>query len=92
VVESAQPAALRRGVALTLSCPPTTVGVDGDALRLRQVVRNIVDNAIKFAPAGGHVDVQTGTDSAHAELIVSDDGLGILAGSAADHLRALLSR
>ena len=55
--------------------------VPGDEFHLRQVVRNLLDNAIKFSGAGGQVNVALRTDSArgHATLIVQDQGDGIAA-------------
>jgi signal transduction histidine kinase/CheY-like chemotaxis protein len=51
--------------------------VAADAARLEQVVRHLVDNAVKFSPAGGRVEVRARTDGAWAELSVQDEGPGI---------------
>lgn len=69
-----------RGIALTIS-PPQTAEVLGDAPRLRQVVNNLVDNALKFTPAEGHVTVSVRRDVAakKLQLVVADDGPGIAA-------------
>jgi nitrogen-specific signal transduction histidine kinase len=77
VVDSAQPAAGRHTVSLHASGEQAHLLVHGDPLRLEQVVRNLVDNAIKFTPAGGRVHVHTASTGAFAELRVIDDGLGI---------------
>jgi signal transduction histidine kinase len=77
VVESTLPAARHRNVILTARLGRAILPVNGDPLRLEQVVRNVVENAIKFTPAGGHVHVQTGCDGLFAELVVADNGLGI---------------
>jgi two-component system, sensor histidine kinase len=51
--------------------------VRADATRLYQVVTNLFDNATKFTPAGGQIDVTVRADSGHAVLEVKDNGRGI---------------
>jgi signal transduction histidine kinase len=53
--------------------------VRGDATRLRQVVNNLIDNALKFTEPGGRVEVNVHRDEAHdhALLSVADSGVGI---------------
>jgi CheY-like chemotaxis protein/two-component sensor histidine kinase len=51
--------------------------VDGDQLRLQQLINNLVGNAIKFSSKGGSVRVTTHRDGPNAVATVSDDGAGI---------------
>ena len=53
------------------------VVVSGDRTRLEQVVANLVDNAIKYTPAGGRVEVEACRDGGDAVLRVRDTGIGI---------------
>ena len=53
------------------------VEVDGDAGQLRQLLANLIDNALRHTPRGGRVSVETGVRGSRAELRVSDDGPGI---------------
>jgi signal transduction histidine kinase/CheY-like chemotaxis protein len=53
------------------------VWVDGDSARLEQVVTNLVTNAVRYTPAGGHVRVTTEAAGPDAVLRVEDDGVGI---------------
>jgi signal transduction histidine kinase len=46
-------------------------------VRLRQIVQNLVDNAVKYSPAGAEVRVTAGTDDGHLRVAVADDGPGI---------------
>ena len=46
-------------------------------MRQRQVAANLVDNACKYTPAGGRIDVRVGVDSGRAVLTVSDNGPGV---------------
>jgi two-component system OmpR family sensor kinase len=54
---------------------PATVAGDGDALRT--LLRNLVDNAVRYTPAGGRVDVTVESTAAGPRLTVTDDGPGI---------------
>jgi len=49
----------------------------GDRTRLEQVAANLIDNAVKYTPAGGHVEVTVGRDDGHVVLTVRDTGVGI---------------
>jgi signal transduction histidine kinase/ActR/RegA family two-component response regulator len=51
--------------------------VDADATRLEQVLTNIVANAVKYTPAGGHIRVALRADGSDAVLSVEDSGFGI---------------
>jgi signal transduction histidine kinase len=53
------------------------VVVDGDRTRLEQVAANLIDNAVKYTPAGGRVDVDVRRDGDRAILEVRDTGAGI---------------
>ena len=56
----------------------TGVTVRGDALRLKHVVLNLGDNAVKYTPHGGHVSIQLQTTGDEAILTITDTGVGIL--------------
>lgn len=64
-----------RGVALEIDVRPTRVR--GNADRLRILLRNLVDNALRYTPTGGTVRVACGPGSAGPEMTVSDSGVGI---------------
>jgi signal transduction histidine kinase len=65
-----------KGVALETRGAPG-VCVSADRNRMRQVVANLLDNAIKYTPAGGRVEVSTALDGGEAVLTVTDTGVGI---------------
>jgi heavy metal sensor kinase len=54
-----------------------TVRVEGDRARLKQVIVNLVDNAIKYTHSGGLVGVKVFTSNGHAVIEVNDNGAGI---------------
>jgi len=65
-----------KGVALGAVAPPDIV-VIADRTRLEQVAANLLDNAVKYTPAGGRVDVEVRRDAAAAFVEVRDTGPGI---------------
>jgi len=65
-----------RGVSLAARIPDgLTFNVDPG--RMRQAIANVVDNAIKYTPSGGRVDVSASLDGASGFIMVSDTGIGI---------------
>lgn len=76
-LESRRADAERRKQSLTMHLTRQPVMVDADAVRLVQVVSNLVDNAVKYTPDAGHIDVALTADRDEAVIIVQDDGAGI---------------
>jgi len=61
-----------------VTCEASTgVWVEGDRARLKQVVVNLLDNAIKYTPQGGQVSLTVATRDNRAVLEVTDNGIGI---------------
>ncbi len=75
-VESMLPAAQGKGIVLSATIAPRAI-VLGDVERLRQVVANLLTNAVKFTPAGGTIDVSVVADTDFVRIAVSDSGRGI---------------
>jgi PAS domain S-box-containing protein len=67
------------GLSVQVDTPGDPVWVQGDAARLAQVATNLLNNAVKFTPAGGRVTVRVETSANEAVLSVSDTGMGIAA-------------
>ncbi len=62
---------------LTLAVPPTLPTVWLDATRIEQVLTNLLDNALKYSPAGGPVAVTVAADGAGVAIAVRDRGIGL---------------
>lgn len=76
-VDAVQPAAAARRLTLAAELDPAAGPVFGDPDRLRQVIDNLLTNAIKFTPTGGRVDVRLMASSGEAVIVVADTGIGI---------------
>jgi signal transduction histidine kinase len=69
--------ATKDGVRVALAADPDVDVVEGDERRIRQVIFNLVSNAVKFTPAGGAVDVSAAQVNGEVRVSVSDTGPGI---------------
>jgi signal transduction histidine kinase/ActR/RegA family two-component response regulator len=76
-VRVVKPSADRHGLTIAVSEPDDAVVVHADPTRIDQIITNLLTNAIKYTPDGGHVMVTIGNDGGEAFLNVSDDGVGI---------------
>ncbi len=77
VVEVMTPQAAKRGVAVTADLAPVFFRVNGDRGMLHQAVQNVVSNAIKYTPEGGHVRIATFLEDSTVVVSVEDTGYGI---------------
>jgi PAS domain S-box-containing protein len=66
-----------RAEAVRVSFRAQSVTVNADATRLAQIITNMLDNAVKFTPAGGAIDVDVVREGQKAVLRVRDTGVGI---------------
>ena len=78
-VESVQPLADARGHTLDVRLAGDPLLVDGDLARLSQVVLNLLNNAIKYTPDGGRIEVEVARESDLAVVRVKDSGIGMSA-------------
>ncbi len=87
VAEMFEPLADERGIRL-VAAPLVPSAVAGDPARLRQLIINLVDNAVRFTEPGGSVTLQVHTGADRAVLGVTDTGIGI----APEHLPFVFER
>ena len=76
-VESTASSAKQAGREIVVSHPLARVHVHGDALRLTQVLSNLIHNAVKFSEAGGVIHVSAAQEGDEVVLAVKDRGMGI---------------
>jgi PAS domain S-box-containing protein len=76
-VESSQPFLDANGVAVSVATPEAPLYVEGDPVRLAQVVSNLLNNAGKYTEPGGRVDITLDHSDGWATLSVADTGVGI---------------
>ena len=67
----------RTGIEFNHQIPDDVVQVDGDVRQIQRAVENILDNAFKFTPAGGSVQLGLSSDSEQAVITIQDTGIGI---------------
>jgi signal transduction histidine kinase len=77
IVDTLRPHAENKGLTLAIEAPPDMPAAHGDPTLLRQAITNLVDNAIKYTPSGGQVNVRLVADNGRFRVAVADTGLGI---------------
>ena len=76
-VESVTPLVEERRHHLELAVPAQGLPIEGDEVRLTQVVSNLLTNAARYTPLGGRIDVIAAIEGAEVVLRVRDNGIGI---------------
>ncbi|HEY1230749.1 MAG TPA: PAS domain-containing sensor histidine kinase, partial [Ramlibacter sp.] len=76
-LESTRPLVEAAGHQLVVTLPEGTVEVDGDPMRLAQVVSNLVTNAAKYTPEGGRIGVRAEVFHDEVVITVDDNGIGM---------------
>jgi PAS domain S-box-containing protein len=77
VMQAARPLAEGKGHELTARLPEQAIQLEGDPVRLHQVLFNLLDNAIKYTPDGGRIEFAARMAGPEIEISVRDNGMGI---------------
>lgn len=77
VSELCQPAASKRHIRITRDLPPHAVTLHADYARVVQIFANIVSNAVKFTPDGGHIHITARQAQGQLQVVIEDNGIGI---------------
>ncbi|HET6718430.1 MAG TPA: ATP-binding protein, partial [Rhodocyclaceae bacterium] len=72
--------AVKKGIDLAYVAPKSPAMVDGNGPMLQEMIANLIDNAIRYTPAGGHVELAVASAADAVVITVADDGPGIPAG------------
>ena len=75
-VEAAQPR-LPKNLSLEVAEPPSLPPVSADESKARQVLVNLIDNAVKYSPGGGRIELRLEPMNGYVVIAVRDEGLGI---------------
>jgi PAS domain S-box-containing protein len=84
-VETVQPVVEKYGHSLDISLPEHSLYLDADPLRLAQIFSNLLNNACKYTPPGGHISLSAREQDGEASIAITDNGVGI----APDQLSAI---
>jgi len=76
-VETVRTDAATKGVEIRLHANDQLLLVEGDRLRLQQIAWNILNNAVKFTPSGGRIEIALNNEGERAAFVVTDTGQGI---------------
>jgi signal transduction histidine kinase len=76
-LQTCQAAVALREQSLDVNVPALPLALHGDPVRLTQVFSNLLSNASKYTPRGGHIELSVTVQSGHARISVTDNGIGI---------------
>jgi len=76
-VETVRSDAAAKNIEIRVHATDQLLLVDGDRLRLQQIAWNVLNNAVKFTPSGGSIEIKLAGDSDGAVLVFADTGQGI---------------
>jgi signal transduction histidine kinase/CheY-like chemotaxis protein len=76
-VETVRADAAAKGIEIRLHAGDQLLLVEGDRLRLQQIAWNLLNNAVKFTPAGGSIEIALSKENENAVFVVTDTGQGI---------------
>ena len=74
---AAQVLALRKGVRFKLQNESPAIALSGDEELIKRLILNLLDNAVKYTPAGGEISLAVARQNGNAEIVVRDTGIGI---------------
>jgi PAS domain S-box-containing protein len=76
-VETSRPVIDASGHRLSISLPPGAITVNADPVRMAQVLSNLLNNAAKYTPEGGHIRLSLGEEGDRVVFRIRDNGIGI---------------
>ena len=88
VAESSRAFLASQGHQPIVTLPPESVQIEGDVVRLTQILMNLINNAAKYTPKGENIWVSANVEGDHAIISVKDGGIGI----ASDKLRNVFEK
>ncbi len=76
-IDSSRPQIDQLGHRITVNTASNPITVHADATRLSQIISNLLTNAAKYTPPGGHIELTTSVEDSFAVIRVKDNGVGI---------------